>query len=317
MMADFLLLSRLEEYINRGRPLPAYFQKSAGAYGVFTPYNSFADCTCAAFLGDNAQPTECFVKFALMCEKTGGADSARDIRGMFTRFFTDEGHYDMLCQSFPVFYINSLDKLQSLLEALSESRDSNKREESRLWRFVAGNPECLPLVIYLYSDLGTVKSYVKQRYYSFFSTRWVSSENRQYPVRYRWIPLCGEEYITASESEFLAGYDRNCCISDLYERIDNRNYPEFELQVQLMTADADRSEDYLSHTEIWEENTSRYIPAGRLRLTGRPEDHVNEVDSIAFTPFNLVKGIELEKDRLSEGIAFLFSNCGRQRGGRF
>ena len=86
MMADFLLLSRLEEYINRRKILPAYFQKSAGAYGVFTPYTSFADCTCAQFLGDNAGPTECFVKFALMCEKAGGADSARDIRGMFARF---------------------------------------------------------------------------------------------------------------------------------------------------------------------------------------------------------------------------------------
>ena len=120
MMADFLLLSRLEEYINRGKILPAYFQKSAGAYGVFTPHTSFSDCTCAGFLGDNAEPSECFVKFAPMCEKAGGADSVRDIRGMFTRFFTDEGHYDLLCQSFPVFYINSLEKLQSLLEDLHE-----------------------------------------------------------------------------------------------------------------------------------------------------------------------------------------------------
>lgn len=86
MMADFLLLSRLEEYINRGKILPAYFQKSAGAYGVFTPYASFADCTCAEFLGDNAEPSECFVKFAPMCEKAGGADSVRDIRGCLQGF---------------------------------------------------------------------------------------------------------------------------------------------------------------------------------------------------------------------------------------
>ena len=287
MMADFLLLSRLEEYINRGKILPAYFQKSAGAYGVFTPYASFADCTCAQFLGDNAEPTECFVKFALMCEKAGGTDSARDIKGMFTRFFTGEGHYDLLCQSFPVFYINRLEK-----------------------------PESLPLIIYLYSDRGTVKSYVKQRYCSFFSSKWINGEGREYSVRYRWMPLCGEETITASEAEFLAGYDRDCCRSDLYDRIDKKNYPEFELQVQLSDTACNKSCEY-SHTEICEEGAGRYIPVGRLRLTGRPADHINEVDSIAFTPFNLVRGIELEKDELSEGIAFLFSNCGRQRGGRF
>ena len=316
MMADFLLLSRLEEYINRGKILPAYFQKSAGAYGVFTPYTSFADCTCAEFLGDNARPTECFVKFALMCEKAGGADSARDIRGVFTRFFTDEGHYDLLCQSFPVFYTDSLEKLQSLLEALGESPDADTRDGSRFWQFVADNPESLSLIIYLYSDKGTVKSYVKQRYYSFFSSAWINGEGREYSVRYRWMPLCGEETITASEAEFLAGYDRNCCRSDLYDRIDKKNYPEFELQVQLSEKDYHKDIEY-QHTEIREENVSRYIPAGKLRLTGKPEDHINEVDSIAFTPFNLVRGIELEKDELSEGIAFLFSNCGRQRGGRF
>ena len=316
MMADFLLLSRLEDYINRGKILPAYFQKSAGAYGVFTPYTSFQDCTCAAFLGDNAQPAECFVKFAMMCEKTGGADSVRDIRGMFIRFFTDEGHYDMLCQSFPVFYINSLEKLQRLLEALGESADGDTRDQSRMWQFVADNPESLSLIIHLYSDRGTVKSYVKQKYYSFFSSKWINGEGKEYSVRYRWIPLCGEETITASEAEFLAGYDRDCCRSDLYDRIDNGSYPEFELQVQLSDRDCHREREY-SHTELCEEDAGRYIPAGRLRLTGRPADHINEVDSIAFTPFNLVRGIELEKDELSEGIAFLFSNCGRQRGGRF
>ena len=170
--------------------------------------------------------------------------------------------------------------------------------------------------MYLYSDRGTVKSYVKQKYYSFFSSEWINGEGRKYPVRYRWIPLCGEETITASEAEFLAGYDRNCCRSDLYDRIDKKNYPEFELQVQLSDKDYYKDREYL-HTEIREENVSRYIPAGKLRLAGRPEDHINEVDSIAFTPFNLVRGIELEKDEFSEGIAFLFSNCGRQRGGRF
>ena len=316
MMADFLLLSRLEEYINRGKILPAYFQKSAGAYGVFTPYTSFSDCTCAGFLGDNAEPSECFVKFALMCEKAGGADSVRDIRGMFTRFFTDEGHYDLLCQSFPVFYINSLEKLQSLLEALGGSADGNPGNENSLWQFIADNPESLSLIIYLFSDRGTVKSYVKQRYYSFFSSKWINSEGREYSVRYRWMPLCGEETITASEAEFLAGYSRDCCRVDLYDRIDSENYPEFEFQVQLSDREYNRNRGYY-HTEVCEDGAGRYIPAGRLRLTGRPENHTDEVDSIAFTPFNLVSGIELEKDELSEGIAFLFSNCGRQRGGRF
>lgn len=310
MMADFLLLSRLEEYINRRTVVSAYFQKSADVCGVFEPYTSFADCTCAAFLGDNAAPAECFVRFAPMCEKAGGADSARDIRGMFTRFFTDEGHYDMLCQSFPVFYINRLEKLQELLEALGEGADS-----SRLWQFVADNPESLHLIIYLFSDRGTVKSYVKQRYYSFFSSKWINSEGKEYPVRYRWIPLCGEETITASEAEFLAGYSRDCCRTDLYDRTDSKASPEFELQVQISDREYHRY-SAAPHTEIWDESIVRYIPAGRLRLTGRPREHTDEFDSIAFTPFNLVRGIELEKDELSEGIAFLFSNCGRQRGGR-
>lgn len=311
MVADFLLLSRLEEYINRRTVVPAYFQKSADACGVFEPYTSFADCTCAAFLGDNAAPAECFVRFAPMCEKAGGADSARDIRGMFARFFTDEGHYDLLCQSFPVFYINRLEKLQNLLEALSDGADG-----SRLWQFVADNPESLHLIIYLFSDRGTVKSYVKHRYYSFFSSKWINSEGNEYSVRYRWMPLCGEETITASEAEFLAGYSRDCCRSDLYERIERENYPEFELQVQISDREYHKGSEAL-HTEVREESAARYIPAGRLRLTGSPENHADKFGSIAFTPFNLVRGIELEKDELSEGIAFLFSNCGRQRGGVF
>ncbi len=157
---------------------------------------------------------------------------------------------------------------------------------------------------------------MKQRYYSFFLSKWISSEGKEYPVRYRWIPLCGEETITASEAEFLAGYSRDCCRADLYDRIDSKNYPEFELQVQLSDC-GHHSGSNAPHTEMWDESAARYIPAGRLRLTGRPENHREEFNRIAFTPFNLVRGIELEKDELSEGTAFLFSDCGRQRGGVF
>lgn len=317
MMADFLLLSKLEEYINREKPLPAYFQKGAGAYGIFIPYTSFADCTSADFLGDDCRSTECFVKFASMCEKAGGADTTRDIRGMFVRFFTNQGHYDLLCQNFPVFYINRLDKLQGLLETLSGDKISGIKCENSLWRFVADNPESINLIIRLYSDKGTIKSYVKQKYYSFFSTKWINNEKKEYAVRYRLVPLIEEETITKSEAEFLAGYDRDCCKIDLYDRIADENYPEFEVQVQLIDKEYMYLNEYISHTEQWEENITRYIPAGKIRLTCIPENHIEEIDNIAFTPFNLIDGIELETDELSEGIAFLFSNCGRKRGGIF
>lgn len=64
-----------------------------GAHGIFTSYGDFSNITAASFLGAEGKETPVFVRFSTVAGSRGSADSARDVHGFATRFYTDEGNF--------------------------------------------------------------------------------------------------------------------------------------------------------------------------------------------------------------------------------
>lgn len=69
-----------------------------GAHGVFTSYGDFSNITAASFLAGEGKETPMFVRFSTVVGERGSADTARDVRGMATRFYTDEGNFGQSIQ---------------------------------------------------------------------------------------------------------------------------------------------------------------------------------------------------------------------------
>lgn len=64
-----------------------------GAHGVFESYGDFSNITAASFLGAQGKKTPVFVRFSTVAGSRGSADTARDVHGFATRFYTDEGNF--------------------------------------------------------------------------------------------------------------------------------------------------------------------------------------------------------------------------------
>jgi catalase len=64
-----------------------------GAHGVFESYGDWSNITAASFLAAKGKKTPTFVRFSTVAGSRGSADTARDVHGFATRFYTDEGNY--------------------------------------------------------------------------------------------------------------------------------------------------------------------------------------------------------------------------------
>lgn len=54
-----------------------------------------------------------FVRFSTVAGSKGSADSVRDIRGFAVRFYTNEGNFDIVGNSVPVFFVQDAIKFVS------------------------------------------------------------------------------------------------------------------------------------------------------------------------------------------------------------
>lgn len=310
-------ISELNSRITRPRLI---HQKGVAVGGRFCPYMSLADYTQAAFLQEPGKETPVTVRFSRAMGEIGAGDSLRDMRGMAVRFDTDEGNYDLICGSAPVYYIKDPSKFPSMIRRLSPAQTENG-EEVDFWGFFAENPEAINLIMWLYSNRGTIKSYRYMEGYSVNTYRWINGDGETLYVRYRWNPVCEEEKdekrmgISAQEAEFLAGFSPDCCLRDMALAIEERNFPVYELEIQMMTDSeaADCGFDFLSTTLFWPEDTYPCTKIGKMVLDRLLPKETCE--RLCFTPSALVPGIAFGNERFLEIMDYAHKDGGRQRGG--
>lgn len=315
MKLDMQLIEKLAEFNREKVPERVICAKGTGAHGTFKLYMSMRDYTSAGFLQDIDKETPVFVRFSTGLGSKGSADTQRDFRGFATRFYTDEGHYDMICNSMPVFFIREPEKVTSLFESFKPSTDTNLTNRENLWNFVSENPESVHMLLWLFSDRGTIKSYRHMEGFSVNTYLWISDTGDTYFVRYHWIPMAGVKCITRQEGEFLSGFDPDAASRDLYEVFERGDEVSYELAVQLIkTTDKYKYDfDILDVTKIWPEKLAPSLIIGRMTLNRTPSDYKKEVEQIGFNPSNTVTGIELSADKMLQMMTFACADAQRYR----
>lgn len=74
----------------------------AAAHGNFVA-NGSAESICKAALFAKGTQTPTFVRFSTVLGSRGSADTVRDTRGFATKFYTEEGVFDLVGNNIPVF----------------------------------------------------------------------------------------------------------------------------------------------------------------------------------------------------------------------
>jgi catalase len=106
----------------------------------------------------------------------------------------------------------------------------------------------------------------------------------------------------------IAGADPDFHRRDLFEAIENGNFPEWELAVQLFSQEeADKFPfDHLDATKIIPEETVPLKVIGRMVLDRWPDNFFAETEQVAFCPSHVVPGIDFSNDPLLQGRLFSY-----------
>lgn len=315
LLQDVRLIDKLSRFVREIVPERVVFAKGTGAHGYFRVYMPMSDLTKAAFLQNPDRKTPVFVRFSTMTGSKGSADTLRDIRGFAVKFYTAEGNYDLLCTSLPVFYIRDAIHFPELMHALKPSPRTNLIEPARFWKYISETPETTHMATWLFSDNGTMKSYRHMEGYSVNTYVWISSNGQRQLVRYHWKPMLGVKNISRQEAEFLAGFDPDAASRDLCDSLERGELTEYELSVQLIPFEKQGEFDFdpMDATKIWPENLVPLFKVGKLTLNKTTENYMEEVEKAAFSPANIVPGIEFSFDRLLQGAIYASLDAERHR----
>lgn len=102
---------------------------------------------------------------------------------------------------------------------------------------------------------------------------------------------------------------------DLHDTIAAGKTVDYGLYVQLMNPEDAARLPYnpLDDTKIWDEKQYPLKPVGRLILNRNPDDYKEQVEKIAFSPSNLLEGVELSDDKMLQGRANIYWDSQRRR----
>ncbi|MFA1647628.1 MAG: catalase, partial [Enterobacteriaceae bacterium] len=110
LLEDFILREKITHFDHERIPERIVHARGSAAHGYFQPYKSLSDLTKADFLSDPDKITPVFVRFSTVQGGAGSADTVRDIRGFATKFYTDEGIFDLVGNNTPIFFIQDAHK---------------------------------------------------------------------------------------------------------------------------------------------------------------------------------------------------------------
>ena len=193
LIEDFHFREKLTRFDHERIPERIVHARGAGAYGTFTCTDSLADVTRADFLAEAGRETPVFVRFSTVGGSRGSADTVRDVRGFATKFYTQEGNFDIVGNNMPVFFIQDGIKFPDFVHAVKpEPRNEIPQGSSAhdtFYDFVSLQPETMHMLMWLMSDRAIPKSYRTMQGFGVHTFRFINAEGEGH---LREVPLATE-----------------------------------------------------------------------------------------------------------------------------
>jgi catalase len=312
LLQDFHLREKITHFDHERIPERAVHARGYGVHGVFQAYPGNEDITMAGFLTDPKRKTPTFVRFSTVAGSEGSADTARDVRGFATKFYTDEGNYDLVGNNIPVFFIQDALKFPDLVHAVKPEPDRGfpqaQSAHDTFWDFVGLLPESTHMLMWVMSDRAIPRSFRMMQGFGVHTFRFINAKGKVTFVKLHWRPKLGTFSLIWSEALVISGADPDFHRRDLFHAIDEGDYPEYELSVQAFDEKqaAKLDFDILDPTKLIPEEIIPLRPIGKMTLNRNAENFFAETEQVAFCPANLVPGIDLSEDPLLQGRLFSY-----------
>ncbi len=314
LLEDFIFREKMTHFDHERIPERIVHARGAGAHGVFKLYEPIGQYTKASFLNDTAVETPVFVRFSTVAGFRGSSDLARDVRGFAVKFYTQEGNFDLVGNNMPVFFIQDAHKFPDLIHAVKPEPDNEIPQAASahdtFWDFISLMPESAHMVMWVMSDRAIPRSLRMMEGFGVHSFRFVNEKGESHFVKFHWKPLLGMHSVAWDEALQISGADPDFHRRDLWNAIENGDFPEWELGVQIIPeADEHKySFDLLDPTKLIPEELVPVQLIGKMTLNRNPDNYFAETEQVAFHVGHVVPGIDFTNDPLMQGRLFSYTD---------
>jgi catalase len=315
LLQDVWLLEKLAHFDREVIPERRMHAKGSGAYGSFTVTNDITKYTRAKIFSQVGKKTELFTHFTTVAGERGAADAERDIRGFAVKFYTEEGNWDLVGNNTPVFFLRDPLKFPDLNHAVKRDPRTNMRSAQNNWDFWTSLPEALHQVTIVMSERGLPATYRHMHGFGSHTFSFINAANERHWVKFHFRSQQGIKNLTDAEAEAIIGKDRESHQRDLFESIENRDFPKWTLYVQVMPEKEASQVPYnpFDLTKVWPHKDYPLIEVGVMELNRNPENFFAEVEQSAFNPAAVVPGISFSPDKMLQARLFSYGDAQRYR----
>ncbi|MBD8507224.1 catalase [Hoyosella sp. G463] len=311
---DHYLIEKMAQFNRERVPERVVHAKGSGAFGNLEITDDVSAYTCADFL-QPGKKTEMLARFSTVAGEQGSPDTWRDPRGFALKFYTEHGNYDLVGNNTPVFFVRDPMKFQDFIRSQKRMPDSGLRDHNMQWDFWTLSPESAHQVTWLMGDRGIPRTFRNMDGFGSHTYMWINKEGERFWVKYHFKTRQGIECLTQEEADELAGSAPDAHRKDLFESIRDGNYPQWDLEVQIMPlADAENYRvNPFDLTKVWSQKDYPRKHVGVMTLDRNPENFFAQVEQAAFEPSNVVPGIGFSPDKMLLGRVFSYADTHRYR----
>ncbi|AGS33748.1 catalase [Corynebacterium maris DSM 45190] len=312
LLQDHHLREKIMHFDHERIPERVVHARGAAAHGVFVA-NGAAESVSKAGVFKKGKETEVFTRFSTVLGNRGSMDTARDTRGFATKFYTDEGVWDLVGNNIPVFFIQDAIKFPDVIHAAKPHPDREipqaQSAHDTFWDFISLHTEAVHHMLWNMSDRGIPRSYRMMEGFGVNTFRMINDAGETSLVKFHWKPKLGVHSQVWEEAQITGGADPDFHRRDLADAIESGAYPEWDLGLQVFPDSEDAmfdGIDLLDDTKIIPEEIAPVQIVGTMTLNRNPSNYFAETEQVAFHPGHLVPGIDVSEDPMLQGRLFSY-----------
>lgn len=319
LLDDHVMREKIFHFDHERIPERVVHARGYGVHGHFELTEAIPNLSCADIFQRVGEKTPTFTRFSTVAGNKGSFDLARDVRGFATKFYTQEGNWDLVGNNIPVFFIQDAIKFPDLVHSVKEAPDRGfpqaQSAHDNFWDFISLSPEAVHTTMWQMSDRAIPRSFRFMEGFGVHTFRLVNAKGESHYVKFHWKPRQGLQSVVWNEAVKINGADPDFHRRDMWDAIDAGDFPQWDLGIQVFDdAFADDFEfDILDATKIIPEEQVPVRLIGTLTLDANVDNFFAETEQVAFCTQNIVRGIDHTNDPLLQGRNFSYLDTQTKR----
>lgn len=315
LLQDAAFIDDMAHFDRERIPERVVHARGSGAFGHFQVTHDITDYTRASVFSSVGTKTPVAARFSTIAGEMGSAETVRDPRGFAVKFYTDDGNWDLVGLNTPVFFLRDPFLFSSFVHSQKRNPVTNIRDANAIWDFITLRPETMHMVMFLFSDRGIPDGYRHMHGFGCHAFKLVNSREEAVYCKFHCKTDQGIKNLTVERAGELASKDPDYATRDLYNAIENKEYPTWTLYIQVMALQQAETSKFnpFDVTKVWPYSEFPLHPVGKIVLNRNPSNYFLDVEQIAFCPGTLVPGIEPSPDKVLQGRMFSYNDTQRHR----